>query len=380
MHSISSCVFTSSHLPVEIPSAGNASQSNQSAKVRRAAKALCATCQQPMVHDLLCNRCKGVYYCGQECQILAWEIHKISCRPFDERDALGLTATHHAILAGKADTLTRKLRHRLDAIKDSFEGTPRDLERLINSDIPGDDALVCELENETGIIKQITQTEFYRMTGRKYFNGYRATPEVIIEMHKQASRSEKQGEFDLKPDNPSVIQFEKHSPTLYLRKNAKGRIDVIAGEDIPKNTIICFYTGDINLSSLITYESHRHRIGHVDPSLYTNEGGLIQDGPLNNCLHCFIAPYRGLSYVIAITSLTTIKKGTPLQTCFGPGHATKIGKYDVEPQHLEELIKICNSEEFRQLVKSFTELGDLPSCYLPSLHPLFYFQYSLCFY
>lgn len=42
----------------------------------------CAYCEAPKEakHLMLCSKCKLVYYCGRECQRMAWPSHKISCR------------------------------------------------------------------------------------------------------------------------------------------------------------------------------------------------------------------------------------------------------------------------------------------------------------
>ncbi|KAL1720417.1 hypothetical protein EV715DRAFT_272008 [Schizophyllum commune] len=42
----------------------------------------CAYCEAPKEakHLMLCSKCKLVYYCGRECQRMAWPSHKIVCR------------------------------------------------------------------------------------------------------------------------------------------------------------------------------------------------------------------------------------------------------------------------------------------------------------
>jgi hypothetical protein len=43
------------------------------------AKTKCTHCGEIFVKTLLCSRCKGVRYCGAECQRAAWPGHKASC-------------------------------------------------------------------------------------------------------------------------------------------------------------------------------------------------------------------------------------------------------------------------------------------------------------
>ncbi|KJA20989.1 hypothetical protein HYPSUDRAFT_764394 [Hypholoma sublateritium FD-334 SS-4] len=41
----------------------------------------CAFCREAKEKDLMvCSRCKLVYYCGRECQRLAWPAHKLFCK------------------------------------------------------------------------------------------------------------------------------------------------------------------------------------------------------------------------------------------------------------------------------------------------------------
>ncbi|TFK80083.1 hypothetical protein K466DRAFT_592048 [Polyporus arcularius HHB13444] len=46
----------------------------------------CAYCEEPkeLKNLSLCSRCKLVYYCGKDCQRMAWPSHKFSCRKASE--------------------------------------------------------------------------------------------------------------------------------------------------------------------------------------------------------------------------------------------------------------------------------------------------------
>ncbi len=42
-------------------------------------KYICNYCMKEFNESFRCSRCKKAYYCGKECQVKDWTIHKILC-------------------------------------------------------------------------------------------------------------------------------------------------------------------------------------------------------------------------------------------------------------------------------------------------------------
>ena len=49
------------------------------AKAPHASPQACAGCKQTFLHVLKCSGCRQACYCSEQCQAVAWPIHKLKC-------------------------------------------------------------------------------------------------------------------------------------------------------------------------------------------------------------------------------------------------------------------------------------------------------------
>lgn len=347
-------------------------------RVSSAKNILCHFCgQSPPQGRPLCGRCKLIYYCNADCQKADWLTHRLTCRPYDQQDEIGLTPLHYAVL--NRQPIPKILRRAFRTVRDSFGGTPKDLFRLLKPP-PSPKEVVWESLNEKGEWQPLTQEQFSQKTGGKTFVPWfhATTPEKIIEWHKAIKPGR-----GFQPSNKAkklLTAFKKHPPQIALCESRGGGYEVIAKETIPINSVICFRTGEMGSppqklpENNLQLEDLYNCLQCIESSNFAGKG-IIPEG-IPNCFLDLFPLFRGLPVIPAIRASRTIEKGEKLKMDFG-STLVKWGHYPVDPILFEqEVASFCRySDNFAQLIKyrkgNFNFLEHLPN------HPAFMFIYIL---
>lgn len=319
----------------------------------------CHACQQESSH-LRCSRCKWVYYCSKECQNADWPTHQPNCTPLDQQDKIGLTRLHYAVL--NQEKIPKSLLPSLTKVKDSFGGIPADLQRLMKEPMsPDSETAVCQFCDKNGKLRPLTQREFFSRTHKIWTDWFHATPEKILEMHREFHGQCKPLSATLAS---ALFAFEKYPPELELYEDPKLGYGVKAREDILADSIACFYVGEIcGDSASNTIASQQTFFDPVDAGHITGIGPFINDGPVN-CFFFTVEGYKGLPKIVAVFATRDIKKGETLRVNYGRFHEIKEGLYHIDPNSFGEVIQFCKAGLFYE---TENELND-PNALLKSTH------------
>lgn len=299
-----------------------------------------------------CNRCKKICYCTAECQKKAWAVHKLFCnKDLLVQDKIGFTPLHYAVLYGKKEVLHEASPEQLKTVKDSFGGTPEDLQRLM-APVPPDEAIVCKFKNQQGVEEDLTQARFSLLTGgKKFIPWFKTSRDTILQMHQVAKLGEAYIESisicwngTLSPDDPKIREWEKNPPLLLLQEEPPMGLAVASGQDIRKGSVIGVYIGKVTdrLESS-SYKESIFKCNFIDPSDISGLIPFANDGAPPNCKMQPLLRYKGLPTALCMVATQDIRKGEPLHWNYGSAHAVKGGRYFLDLQSYNSLAAWCRS-------------------------------------
>lgn len=261
----------------------------------------------------------------------------------NDRDSQGLTALHHVVLANATATLPPEFREQLDKVKDTYNGTPKDLERLWG---PLPEEVPFLYRDASGKKEKLTPARFRELTGITYVDWYRTTPKDYLRMRttlKQAPSG------DLIPNDPSLAAFERKPPSLVLTPEPFMGLGVEADEDIQSGAIAGKFVGRLTDAKVKTQKEQLYRVSCVDPTEVGSEGALINEGPPNATLLSLTNGYRGLPSVTVVETLRKIKRGEKLRINYSPGHGVKKGVYRISPEGYADLVHFWQTNKLEQI-------------------------------
>ena len=308
-------------------------------------KLICGQCGKPA--DLKCSKCKQICYCNRQCQGLAWKTHKTVCADY-KQDEKGFTRLHYAVLDGTEEQLAQQQKELLGTVKDSFNGTPADLKALMEE--PEENLISLSMKYD-GAVNQLTQQQFFELTGVKFKSDFVVNPAVIRDLHIAPEKCLYSADRSMPFIDSGLERFLSKPPLLFLIEEPPMGLGVQAAEDIAEGEIICTAGGELAIEPSNSYKSklyrlqknsHMHRVSGV--------GALINDG-FPNCQMAYLKNYKGLPYCVVLRATRPIKRGENLYRNYGPNHGLRGGHYFISEQSYQEAVQFCQSNNFYQIDK-----------------------------
>ncbi|OGN56491.1 MAG: hypothetical protein A3D96_02710 [Chlamydiae bacterium RIFCSPHIGHO2_12_FULL_44_59] len=290
------------------------------------------------------------------------ELLLISGSELTLQDDHGFTALHWAALQGRKEfdqlvALIQKVRKSTQEVfylKSKADQTCYDVLSMIQGTLPfiKEQSVTCQGA-------PVTPALFQRLTGRKFLQGFLATPKQILDMNGKNHIAEEKTIVERICGQrlpQALLIFLRNPPSLQIFWHPIKQWCLRSHSLIEPYQYVCIYAGESMQGGdqRSIREKKIYACDSVSAHKAGNWGSLIGDGPPN------VMYMKGPGAVgDVVVALRSIQKGEEISANYGAPHIVKMGKYTISDKQMtyvkewypryfqwtQDLVKACESSE-----------------------------------
>jgi hypothetical protein len=263
--------------------------------------------------------------------------HALSVIDINKRDDSGWTALHFACAINHTALIALLRNHGAQEVKNSLEGTPTDIHRMLYLQKRPEDQQFFYQNNEKNIVPG-NGYKFCELTGAvSYADEENRFPFALI----MQQWLEPIGRYDSLSLELRLkwgkVRTSDWVSKVYLKRSEPIGWEVVLREPVKKGDVLCEYLGaaleresvrsDFETGNeYLTYAGGDYVLHSIDAKGHRSLAAMINDG-LPNCKFVLVSFFQGTSERYILQALEDLPEGTVLRIDYMLGHRCKFGPH-----------------------------------------------------